>query len=150
MWSQRLFQTHYSFLTGSSFQKHDFWVSRTKLALKMRGNVESSSLLKQHLFCWGNITAVVFPKQLKLSVINCAHSVLTSSGIRLACGSLLKPQKLCQGFTETLLRFQCLFGLSFWTSSGVTNVVLIGLLCFSLLLSSVNIFILKFFVAARL
>ena len=68
-------------------------------------NVEGDSSSKQYLFCQGNITAVVFPKQLKLSVTNCTHSALTSFEIRLACDSLLKSQKPCQGFTETLLRF---------------------------------------------
>ena len=81
---QRLFQTHYSFLTESSFQEHGFWALRTKLMLKTGGNVGGSSSLKQCLPCWSNITAVVFPKQLKLSVINHAHSALTSFEIRLA------------------------------------------------------------------
>ena len=38
----------------------------------------------------------------------------------------------------------------FRANSGAINVVLTGLLCFSLLLSYVHIFILEFFVAARL
>ena len=82
-WSQRLFQAHYFFLTESSFQEHSFWASKTKLTLKMRDNVEGSSSLKQHLPCQSNITAVVFSKQLKLSVINCAHSTLTPFEISL-------------------------------------------------------------------
>ena len=84
-----------------------------KLVLKMRGNVEGSSLLKQCLPHQSNIMAVIFLKWLELSVINYAHSVLTSSEIELACGSSLKSQKLCQDFTEILLRFQCLLKLPF-------------------------------------
>ena len=49
--SQRLFQVHYSFLTEFNFQEHSFWASRTKLTLKMGGNIGSSSSSKQHLFC---------------------------------------------------------------------------------------------------
>ena len=49
MWSQKLFQAHYSFLIGSSFQEHSFWTSGMKFVLKMKNNVESSSSLKQHL-----------------------------------------------------------------------------------------------------
>ena len=59
MWSQRLFQAHYFFLTGSSFQEHGFWTPRTKLTLKMGGNIGGGSLLKQRLPHQGNITAVV-------------------------------------------------------------------------------------------
>ena len=110
---QKLFQTHYSFFIEFSFQKHSFWTPKIKLTLKMRDNVKSSSLLKQYLPYWGNITAVVFPKQLKLSVINHAHSALTSSEIRFACDPSLKPQKSCQSFTEILLKFQCLLRLPF-------------------------------------
>ena len=46
IWFQRLFQAHYFFLTGSSFQEHGFWVLRMKLTLKMRSNVEGGFLLK--------------------------------------------------------------------------------------------------------
>ena len=112
--------------------------------------VGSSSLSKQRLPHRGNITAVVFPKWLKLSVINHAHSALTSFGIRLVYGSSLKSQKPCQGFAETLLEFQCLLRLPFRASSEAISVILAGLLCFSLLLSCVYIFILEFFVAVRL
>ena len=112
--------------------------------------VGGGSSLKRCLPCQGNITAVVFPKPLELSVINRAHLALTFFGIRLACGSSLKPQKPCQGFTETLLRFQCSFRLPFRASSGAISMVLAGLLCFSLLSFCVHIFILEFFVAARL
>ena len=104
-WFQKLFQTHYSVLTESSFQKHSFWALRTKLMLKMESNVEGDFSLKQHLPHWGNITAVVFLKWLKLNVINCTHSTLTSFKIRLTYDSSLKSLKPCQGFTETLLRF---------------------------------------------
>ena len=48
MWSQRLFQAHYSFLTGSSFQEHSFWALRTKLTLKMGGNVGGDTSLRQY------------------------------------------------------------------------------------------------------
>ena len=95
MWFWRLFQIHYFFLTEFSFQKHRFWASRTKLMLKMRGNVEGSFSLKQYLLYWGNITAIVFLKQLKLSVINHAHSVLISFEIRFVYGFSLKSQKPC-------------------------------------------------------
>ena len=91
MWSQRLFQAHYSFLTESSFQEHSFWALRMKLTLRMGGNIGGGSLLKQHLPCWGNMIAVVFPKWLELGVTSHAHSALTSFGIGLACGSSLKP-----------------------------------------------------------
>ena len=121
-----------------------------KLVLRMKGNVEMGSSSKQCLPHQSNITAVVFSKQLKLGVTNYTHSALISFEIRLACGSSLKPQKPCQDFTEILLRFQCLLKLPFWASSGAISVVLAGLLCFSLLSSSVNIFILEFFIAARL
>ena len=121
-----------------------------KLALKMKGNVGGGSLSKQHLPHQGNIMAVVFSKQLELSVIGHAHSALTFSGIRLACGSSLKSQKPCQDFTEILLRFQCSLRLPFWVSSGAISMVLAGLLCFSLLSSPVYTFILEFFVTARL
>ena len=150
MQSQRLFQTHYFFLTESSFQEHSFWALRMKLALKIEGNVGGDSSLKQCLLCWGNIMTVVFSKWLELGVTSCAHSVLISFGIELACDFSLKSQKPCQGFMKTLLRFQCLLRLPFWASSGAISMVLAELLCFSLLSSSVIIFILKFFVAARL
>ena len=112
--------------------------------------VGGGSLSKQRLPHQGNITAVVFPKWLKLSVISHAHSALTSFEIKLAYGSLLKSQKSCQSFAETLLRFQCLFRLLFEASSGAISMILTGLLCFFLLLSSVHIFILEFFITARL
>ena len=57
--------------------------------------VGGGSSSKQRLPRQGNITAVVFPKWLELSVTSHAHSALTSFGIGLACGSLLKPQKPC-------------------------------------------------------
>ena len=113
-------------------------------------NVGGGFSLKQRLPCQGNITAVVFPKWLKLSVINRAHSALTSFGMGLTYGSSLKSQKPCQGFIEILLRFWYLFRLPFWASSEATSVILTELLCFSLLSFCVHIFILKFFVAARL
>ena len=93
--SQRLFQAHYSFFIGSSFQEHKFWALRAKLVLKMRGNVEGGSSLKQCLFCWDNITAVVFPKQLKLNVINHTHSALAAFEIELTYDSSLKLWKPC-------------------------------------------------------
>ena len=71
----------------------------------MGGNVEGDFSSKQCLFHQSNIMTVVFSKQLELSVINCAHSVLISSEIRFAYGFSLKLQKPCQSFTETLLRF---------------------------------------------
>ena len=64
--------------------------------------VGGGSSSKQRLPRRGNITAVVFPKWLKLSVIGHAHSALTSFGIRLAYGSSLKPQKPCWGFSACL------------------------------------------------
>ena len=93
--SQKLFQAHYFFFTESSFQEHSFWASKMKLALKMKGNVEGGFSSKQCLFYQDNITAVVFPKWLKLGVINHTHSALISFKIRLACDFSLKPQKFC-------------------------------------------------------
>ena len=112
--------------------------------------VEGGSSSKQRLPCRGNIMAVVFPKRLELNVINCTHSALTFFGISLACGSSLKLQKPCQGFMETLLGFWCSLRLPFWASSGAISMVLAELLCFSLLSSCVHIFILEFFITARL
>ena len=128
MWSQRLFQTHYSFFTGFSFQEHSFWALKMKFMLKMGSNVEDGSLLKQHLFYWGNITAVVFSKQLELNVINCAHSALTFSEIRFACDSSLKLQKFCQGFSAHLDFLSGLAqGLLVWSWQGFS-----AFLCFCL------------------
>ena len=56
----------------------------------MKSNVEDDSLLKQCLFCQGNIMAVIFSKQLELSVIDYAHSVLISFEIEFAYGFSLK------------------------------------------------------------
>ena len=102
MWFWRLFQAHYFFLSGSSFQEHGFWALRTKLMLKMRSNVGGGFLLKQCLSHQGNITVVVFPKWLKLSVISCAYSALAAFEIRLAYDSSLKSQKPCWGFSACL------------------------------------------------
>ena len=113
-------------------------------------SVEGGSSPKWCLPCQGNITAVVFPKWLELSVINRTYSALTSFEIGLAYGSLLKPQKPCQSFTETLLKFQYSFKLPFWASLKTTSMVLAEFLCFFLFSSCVNIFILKFFITVRL
>ena len=145
-----MFQIYYFFFTEFSFQEHSFWTLKTKLILKMKNNVEGDSLLKQHLFYWSNIITVVFSKQLELNVTSHTHSALISFGIEFICDFLLKSQKPCQDFIKILLRFWCLLRLPFWASSGVISVVLVGLLCFSLLLSCVNIFILEFFVTVRL
>ena len=64
--------------------------------------VGGGSSLKWCLPCRGNITAVVFPKRLELGVTSCAHSALTSLGIRLAYGSSLKSQKPCLDFNACL------------------------------------------------
>ena len=62
-------------------------VSEITEVIKEAVCVGGGSLLKQQLPCRGNITAVVFPKRLKLSVISRAHSALTSFGIGLAYAS---------------------------------------------------------------
>ena len=93
--SQKLFQAHYSFLTESSFQEHRFWASKVKLVLKMGDNIEGGFLLKQHLPYQSNTMTIVFPKLLKLSVINHTHSALATFEIRLAYDSSLKSQKPC-------------------------------------------------------
>ena len=87
--------------------------------------VGSGFSLKQRLPHWGNTTAVVFPKQLELSVISCTHSALTPSGIRLTYIFL----KLAQG----LLAWS-------WYSFSV-------FFCFHFMYYT---FILKFFITVRL
>ena len=63
--------------------------------LKFFVAVGGGSSSKQRLPCRGNITAVVFPKRLKLSVISRTHSALTSFGMGLTYGFSLEPQKPC-------------------------------------------------------
>ena len=98
------------------------------IKIVMLDNVGGGSLSKQCLPRRGSITAVVFPKRLKLSVISRAHSALTSFGMGLTYGSSLKPQKPCQGFGACLGSLSRLAqGLLAWSWQGSS-----AFLCFRL------------------